>query len=64
VNPSLLPWPVRPQDTTAVNSLVHLLFVVFKKVSWNFWLHRSPRLKGPFIKFNSNNLQPIFWRNL
>ncbi len=57
VNPSLLPWPVRPQDTTAVNSLVHQLFVVFKKVSWNFWLHRSPRLKGPFIK-------PLKWTSL
>jgi hypothetical protein len=33
VNPSLLPWPVRPQETTAVNSLVHQLFVLFKTVS-------------------------------
>jgi hypothetical protein len=43
-------------------SLVHQLFGVFKKVSWNFWLHRSPRLKGSFIKLNWNNLLTIFWK--
>ena len=32
------------------SDLVHQLFVVFKKVSWNFWLPRSLRPQGPFIK--------------
>jgi hypothetical protein len=64
VNTSLLLWPVRPQKTTEVSTLVHQLFVVFKKVSWNFWLHRSLRMKCPFIKSTLNRFLMIVWENL
>jgi hypothetical protein len=63
VNHGLVPWPVRPQETTAGNTLVHQLFVIIKKVSWNFWLHRNLRLKCRIIKLKSNHLLTIVWQN-
>jgi hypothetical protein len=46
VNPSLFAWQLSPQERTGVNISVLDLFVLYRKVSWNFWLHISLRLKA------------------